>query len=116
MIKDENLRTYEALTHEAAMDAAERRELTPEQRAGSRRLLAYAHAQLAELERADARRVRCVRPAIQAMQRPSLLERLAEIFRAQPRVVFAHRDFERLSDDDLRSALEDAESMIERMA
>ena len=74
-----------------------------------------AHARLQEMERADAKATK-VRPAIRAMERPSMLQRLSQIFAIQPRSVLAFRNFERLSDDDLRSALEDAESMLERLA
>ncbi|HEY5934495.1 MAG TPA: hypothetical protein VIU61_07670 [Kofleriaceae bacterium] len=95
------------------MDAAAHRELTPGQAEISRRMLAGAHARLEQMQRADGQRCRNVRPALKAMERPSLLERLAAIFAAQPQVVFAHRDFERMSDDDLRGALEEAESMLE---
>lgn len=115
MIKNKNLRMYEALAHEVAMDAAERRELTPEQREESRRLFAFAQQRLAELpplKRESAK----VRTWILALQRPGLLQRLGEILATHPRAVFAHRDFASMSDDDLRSALEEAESMIERMA
>jgi hypothetical protein len=97
------------------MDAAARHELTDAQRAESRDLLAFAHQKLAELE---AKQDRCkgVRAQIRAMERPSLLKRLAEIFKVQPRAVFAFRDYARLSDDDLRLALEDAEQMLERLS
>ena len=115
MIKNKKLRMYEALAHEVAMDAAARHELTDSQRAESSELLAFAHKKLAELE---AKQDRCkgVRPEIRAMDRPSLLKRLAEIFKLQPRAVFAFRDYGRLSDDDLRLALEDAEQMLARLS
>ncbi len=116
MIKDKNLRLYETLAHEAAMDAAERRELTPELRAISQRLHGWAHEQIDAYDRADARRRKKVRPSILAMERPPLLARLGEILAGQPKVVFAYRDFEHMSDDDLRSALEDAEQLLERIA
>ena len=116
MIKDKNLRLYEALAHEAAMDAAERRELTPELRAISRQLHGWAHDQIDAYERAETRPRRTIRPEILAKDRPSLLARLGEILAGQPKVVFAYRDFEHMSDDDLRSALEDAEQMLERIA
>lgn len=114
MIKNKNVRLYEALAHEVAMDAAERRELTPELREESRRLHAFAQTLIAQMDR-DYARDRGVRPAIAAMDRPSLLARLGRIFEVQPRAVFAFRDFEHMSDHDLRSALEDAESLLERM-
>ena len=114
MIKNKNVRMYETLAHEVAMDAAVRRELTAEQREDSRRLLAYAQQRLAALPPLEAQRPK-VRSWIVALQRPGLLERLGEILATQPRAVFAHRDFSSVSDDDLRSALEEAESMLERM-
>jgi len=114
MIKNKSLKLYEQLAHEAAMDAAERRELTPSQRDISRRMHELAHARLQEIERADAKATK-VRATIRAMDRPSMLQRLSEIFSTRPGSVLAFRNFERLSDDDLRSALEDAESMLERM-
>lgn len=115
MIKNKKLRAYEALAHEVAMDAASSREMTDDQRSESRALLAFAHQKLAALE-AQHDRCKGVREAIRAMERPSLLKRLAEIFKMQPRAVFAFRDYARLSDDDLRLALEDAEQMIERLS
>jgi len=115
MIKNKKLRMYDALAHEVAMDAAARHELTDAQRAESRELLAFAHEKLAALER-EGDRCSGVRPTIRAMERPSLLKRLAEIFKVQPRAVFAFRDYGRLSDDDLRLALEDAEQMLERLS
>jgi hypothetical protein len=117
MIKDNNLRMYEALAHEVAMDAAARRELTNEQRQESRQLLAFAHERLAEMERSRRRNEpRKVRGEVAAMQRASLLGRLGELLAIQPRTVYAFRDLEAMSDDDLRNALEDALSMIERMS
>ena len=114
MIKNKNLRCYETLSHEAAMDAAERRELTDEQREISRNLHAYAQSLVAQMERSE--RKTEVRPTIATMARPSVLLRFAEIFAIQPTAAMAFRDFERMSDDDLRSALEDAETMLERLA
>lgn len=115
MIRNKNLRLYEAIGHEIAMDAAERRELTPEQEAISRRMFAFAHAHVDNMERVLSPRRRKVRAAIAAMERPSLLQRLGELLALKPNTVFAHRDLTGLSDDDLRIALEDAESMLERM-
>jgi dsDNA-binding SOS-regulon protein len=52
MFKDKNLKLYETLAHEVAMNAAERRELTDEQREISKRLLAKMQERIAEMERA----------------------------------------------------------------
>jgi hypothetical protein len=116
MIKDKNLRLYEALAHEVAMDAAARRELTDEQREQSRRLHAQTHQRLAELERAKRKPATKVRDEVAALRRPSLLQWLGEIFAVQPRAVLAFRDLDQMSDDDLRLALEDALQLIERMS
>jgi hypothetical protein len=117
MIKDKNLRLYEALAHDVAMDAAARRELTDDQREESRRLLAYAQGRLAELERTKRKpATKKVRDEVVAMQRPSLLQWLGDLLAAHPRAVFAFRDLATMSDDDLRAALEDALQMIERMS
>ena len=112
-IKNKNLRAYEALAHDAAMQAAEHRELTPDERAISRRMLGFAQSQLAQLE-LEAKPRRVVRSEIAGMERVSMLQRLMNILSVQPRSAMAFRDFESMSDDDLRSALEDAEAMIER--
>jgi len=117
MIKDKNVRLYEALAHEVAMDAADRRELTDKQRTLSRQMLAQTHARLAEIERAHGQRVaRKVRPEVAEKQRPSLLGWLGELLTLHPGTVFAFRDLEEMSDDDLRNALEDALTLIERMS
>jgi hypothetical protein len=110
-MKNKNLRMYEALAHEVATDAAARGDLTPELSALSSELLAYARGRLADYERVD----RCskVPASIRAMNRPSVLARLGELLAGQPRIVFAHRDFQRMTDDDLRSALADAESLLQ---
>ncbi len=117
MIKDSNVRLYEAMAHEVAMDAAARRELTTEQREESRELLSLVRDRLAELERIRRRcEPRKVRGEVAAMHRRSLLERLGELLAVQPRAVYAFRDLDSMSDDDLRNALEDALSMTERMS
>lgn len=91
--------------------------MTDEQRQESRDLLALAHARIAELERSKRRNEpRKVRGEVAAMQRPSLLQRLGELLAVQRRTVYAFRDLDAMSDDDLRNALEDALSMTERMS
>ena len=107
-----NLRIYEAIAHEDAMAAADRRELTPAERASSKRIYDTMRAQIARVERAD-RRSR-VRPSIVAMARDAILVRLGALFESHPGAVFAHRDLTTMSDHDLRTALEDAESLAER--
>ena len=119
MIKDKNLRLYETLAHEAAMEASAsaKRDLTDEQRDLSRSLLARTHERIAQMERAQRKQnTKKVRDDVLASARPSLLQRLGEIFALRPGAVLAFRDLDQMSDDDLRNALEDALQMIERMS
>lgn len=117
MIKDKNLKLYEALAHEVAMDAAERRELTDEQREISKRLLAKTHERIGAMERAKrAKAPRKVRAEYAAMEHPGLLARLRDLLASQPCAALAFRDLEQMSEDDLRVALEDVTSLIERMS
>ena len=112
MLQNKSRRMYDALAHDCAMDAADRRELTPEQREVSRRMLAYARARLEEMECLDARAHSDVQPDIRAMDRSTMLARLRAILTTEPRAVFVCHEFDRLSDHALRSALQDAESLV----
>ncbi len=56
-----------------------------------------------------------IRDAIKAMNPAQVAARFAEILRLNPTMQFAHRNLEHMSLDDMRSALEDAESTIERL-
>jgi hypothetical protein len=117
MIKDKNLKLYETLAHEVAMDAAERRELTDEQREISKRLLAKTHERIADMERAlRAKAPRKVCAEYAGMERPGLLATLRDLLAGQPRAALAFRDLDKMSDDDLRVALEDVTSLIERIS
>ncbi len=117
MTNDKNLKLYETLAHEVAMDAAERRELTDKQREISKRLLAKTHERIAEVERVKrAKAPRKVRAEYAAMERPGLLSRLRDLLSIQPRAALAFRDLDKMSDDDLRVALEDVTSLIERIS
>ena len=59
---------------------------------------------------------RKVRAEYDAMERPTLLSRLCDLFASQPRAALAFRNLDTMSDDDLRIALEDATALIERMS
>lgn len=114
-----NLRIYEAISHEVALDASERGEgLTPAERAEARQFVANMRTRVLEKQRADraTARVGRIRPSILAMVRDEMIGRLGELLAARPMSVFAFRDLTALSDDDLRAALEDAETLNERMS
>ncbi len=118
-----NLRILDAVYHEAALIDADDGPDTPELRRDVDAIMAFTQGRLAELRRAELRRnaerapaivSSTVRPSILTMTRDAILARLAALWTAQPGTVFAHRAFATMLDDDLRVALEDAESIAER--
>ena len=115
---EKTLKAFEAIAHEVATGEAHDVKMTPELRRDGRALVEYARDRIAEMRRADRRPAvvtgGSVRPSILAMTRDAILARLGELCSAHPQVVLAHRDFAAMTDDDLRSALEDAEATIER--
>ena len=114
-----NFRIYEAISHELAMDAADKgTDLTPTERAEAYRFADEFRASIHAKWRAD-RAVQMkqrVRPSILALARDAVERWLGEVFAAHPSALLAHRDLTELSDDDLRTALEDALTLSERMS
>jgi hypothetical protein len=117
--RKKNLRIYEAIAYEDALDASEKRAgLSYVEREDARQIIAHMRARVIEKQRADrgaARAVR-VRPSIVAMVRDAMLQRFEELFAGRSDAMLAFRDLTELSDDDLRAALEDAEQLAERMS
>ena len=117
--QNKNLRIYEAISYESAVDASTSGDgLTVAERDEARRFVSGMRTRILEKQRADraVTRAHRVRPSILAMLREAMEQRFAELLATHPDAVFAHRDLTELSDDDLRTALEDAESLVERMA
>lgn len=114
-----NFRIYEAVSHEVAMEAAEAGiGLTDEEHAEAHRFAAQFRATIKEkrrVERADQMKER-VRPSVIVLAREACERWLRELVATYPNAVIAHRDLTELSDDDLRTALEDALTLIERMS
>lgn len=114
-----NLRIYEAISYESAVEASTRRDgLTLAERDEARRFVDGMRAHVIAKQRADraAVRARRVRPSILTMTRDVMIQRLGELFAARPAAVFAFRDLTAMSDYDLRTALEDAETLSERQS
>ncbi|MCX5742040.1 MAG: hypothetical protein NT062_06040 [Proteobacteria bacterium] len=114
-----NFRIYEAVSHEAAMDASEAGVgLTDEERTEAYRFAEEFRASIRAKRRAEraAQMKERVRPSILVMARDAVEQWLRELFAAYPTAVIAHRDLTELSNDDLRTALEDALTLIERMS
>ena len=119
-----NLRMLDAIYQVVADAEAEDPRITREVRRDSDAIMAFVQGRLAEMRRAELRRkvgeaslvkVSTARPSILAMSRDAVLARLASLWTAHPGVIVAHRNFAGMTDDDLRAALEDAESLVERM-
>jgi hypothetical protein len=112
----------DTLAHEAGLGAADTDvKLTPEEQQDARRLIAFARSELAKQARADvvdiAPVVRPVRPSILAMSRDALLTRLRDlqIMQRPARLAVSHRHFAgNVSDNDLRTLLEDLEANLDR--
>jgi hypothetical protein len=114
-----NLRIYEAISYESALEASARgANLTLAEREEARQFVDGMRTRVVEKQRADraAERAERVRPSILAMTRDAMVHRLRELFAARPASVFAFRDLTAMSDNDLRAALEDAETLNERQS
>ncbi len=120
---DKNLQILDGVYHTIALVDAEEGPVTRELRRDVDALMAFTQTRLAELRRVELRQKlsnlspvssHAVRPSILAMTRDAIVARLGALCAAQPSAGFAHRDLARMTDDDLRTALEDAESLVER--
>ena len=116
---NKSMRIYEAIAHEAALDASDRgMELTPAENEEARRIVGNMREMVLAKQRAEraVARVERVRPSIFAMARDAMEARFNALFATHPDAVIAHRDLTALTDDDLRTALEDAETLVERLS
>lgn len=111
-----NLRILDAISHDAALEAAEHGAMSPELRADVNAIGDVVRARIAEQLRRDLASAALrplaaavARPSILAMTRDALVARLAELRAMHANVILAHRDFAMMTDSDLRVALEDAE-------
>jgi hypothetical protein len=123
MNDDKDVRILDAVFHEAALIEADEGPVTLELRRDVDAIMAYTRQRLAELRRAEIRRATAersitaaapARPSIVVMTRDAILARLAALCTNHRGAVFAHRDFAEMTDEDLRTALEDAESLAEQ--
>ncbi len=114
-----DLTAFMMLMQQRAIARAKQIPTTPDVQRRAHLIAEQGRERLAHMRREDrARRPSnivsgAIRAAILAMTPTAVLARLSELGRIYPEMHFAHRDFTHLSDEDLRSALEDAESLIE---
>jgi len=116
---NKSLRIYEAIAYESALDASDSGlGLTQDDHEEARRIVANMREMVLAKQRADraVARVKRVRPSILVMVRDAMEARFNALFAEHPDAVIAHRDLTALTDDDLRTALEDAETLVERLS
>jgi hypothetical protein len=115
-----DLRTFMAIAQEQAIAEAENMPTTADIKQRAHALAEFARDRMAQMRR-DERAQRpsnvvsgAIRAAIQAMSDAQVVVRMKELFALHPDMQLAHRDFEHLTAEDRRSALEDMESLAER--
>ena len=114
-----NMKALDALVDEAVHYELEFGAPTKESRSAAARYGSVISDRLAEMRRADLARVRVnterrpIRKSLLAMGRDALLAQLAKLQEASPVLAFAHRDLTHVTDDDLRTMIDDAEGAME---
>lgn len=120
---NKHLATLEALADAAV--AVELEEGVPdrESRAAANRYHALVTDRLAEMRRSELAQIaepqrerRPVRPGLLEMARDALLAEYARLKAAHPQLGFAHRKLSEITDDDLRTMIEDIYWMVERVS
>ncbi|MFT3693831.1 MAG: hypothetical protein QM831_11860 [Kofleriaceae bacterium] len=115
-----NLKLLDALADEAASYELEFGSSTPESRAAAARYSNFVSERLAQQRREDLEHVtvnklrRPIRRSLLAMGRAALLELLSKLEATSPTLSFAHQDLTHVSDDDLRTMIDDAETAMGR--
>jgi hypothetical protein len=115
-----NMRILDALADQAAHYELEFGAPTKESRAAGARYAAVASDLLAKKRREDLERVaitterRPIRKSLLAMGRDALLAQIAKLEAGAPMLAFAYQDLTHVSDDDLRTMVDDAEWAMEQ--
>jgi hypothetical protein len=120
MTKSErDLRTFEAIQIALAKEDAKRMPMTPDLERQVDALYAAGRRRMAQIRYAENALWPVtvlsneIRPKILAMSRAEVIASLADLRATHPEMQYAHRDCETITDDDLRSMLEDAMKLIE---
>ncbi len=114
---DRDLATFMAVARAVATEEAKHMPTTPAIERAAASLALFARERVAERRRAELAAQPtnvvsgAVRPSILAMLRDAVVARINGVLAIRPDLQFAFRDFESASDDDLRTALEDALSI-----
>lgn len=116
---ERDLKTFMAVAQAVAIEEAKHMPTTPEIERDALALAAFTREHLAAMRREElAQRPSnivsgAIRPSILAMARDKVIARLRDLFVRHPQLQFCYRDFEQATDEDLRSALEDALSIVD---
>ncbi|MBV8758622.1 MAG: hypothetical protein JO257_15150 [Deltaproteobacteria bacterium] len=120
---NKHLITLEALADAAVAVELEEGVPDKESRAAAAKYHALVSDRLGEMRRAELARIaqpsrerRTIRPALLAMARDALVAEYARLKSAHPNLGFAHRKLAEITDDDLRTMLEDIYWMVERVS
>jgi hypothetical protein len=116
---NKSMRIYEAVSYESALDASEHGAgLTLAEHEEARRIVGNMREMVLAKQRAEraVTRAQRVRPSIVTMAREAMESMLRALFVAHPDALIAHRDLTEMTDDDLRTALEDAMTLVERLS
>lgn len=120
---NKHLATLEALADAAVAVELEEGVPDKESRAAAARYHALVHDRLGAMRRAELARIaepprerRAIRPALLAMAREALVAEYARLKTAHPALGFAHRKLSEITDDDLRTMIEDIYWMVERVS
>ena len=115
---ERDLKTFMAIAESVAIAKAKAMPTTPDIQRRAAALVSFGHERIAEMRRADlAARpsnvvVGAIRDSIRRLSRSEVIAKLSALWAVHPEMQFAHRECEQMTDDDLRSALEDAETLI----
>jgi hypothetical protein len=115
-----DLRTFMAIAQEQAIAEAENMPTTADIKQRAHALAEFARDRMAQMRREErAKRPSnvvsgAIRATIRALTDAQVVVRMKELFALHPGMQLAHRDYEHMSDEDRRSALEDMESLVER--
>jgi len=120
MSEDTSWDILDALADEAARYEEEEGKPTPESRAAAQRYRSMIDDRLAAMRRADLEQLEpaqvargWIRPDLLEMTRDKLVAYIRRLQDQQPALGFAHRSLRNVSDDDLRTMIEDIESTME---
>ncbi|HEU0029899.1 MAG TPA: hypothetical protein VFQ53_04645 [Kofleriaceae bacterium] len=121
--KIDSMEILDALADAAARHEVEHGEPTVESRAAAARIRGFIDERLAAMRRTDLEDLgpvgverRAIRPDLLGLARDALVARLECLAERFPALGFAHRNFRGVSDDDLRTMIEDAEAAMEHVS